>query len=376
MRNFLKNWLYIVSILLFSCNSTNESSTPDKIKAAVFSGNGASPVCVLHTLEALKIDPNIQGDKISSADILAGKLNQYDVLIFPGGSGSKELNNLGDFNVEIVNDFVKSKGKGIVGICAGAYLLSNEPSYPSLKLTSAQIIDIEHYNRGRGLIEFELTEEGLEFFPELKGKKTFLQYNDGPVLQPIDSNQINYIELAKYVTDINTKESYPAGITPGKTFIFSENVGQGRVFVIAGHPESTPGMRWIVPRMVRWVSNNKLVGYNEKWIVPEMNDKEILFDSELIAYEKEEFWQLFNESPDSLIMAMNNLYNIRSRPAVRWNIGLLRHQNKKVRIKAAEMLLKTEYTPALNDLKTVLEIENDSLVKKQLNKSIDFLSEF
>jgi len=376
MQVKIKIWFYILLLFMFSCNFRHETITNDKIKVAVFNGNGASTTCVLETLEALKIDQKIQGEEITAADIVLGKLQKYDVLIFSGGSGSKELNNLGDYNEEIINNFVKEKGKGVVGICAGGYLLSSTPTYPCLHLLSAKNIDREHYDRGRGLIEFELTDKGNEIFPELSGKNGFLQYYNGPVLQPVDKNHLNYIELAEYVTDIHQKESYPSGITPGKTFMLHQTVVKGRIFIVAGHPESTPGMRWMVPRMVRWASNKEMVKYNEKWVSPGINNKEILFETGLIAYEKENYWLLFNDSPDSVIMAMDNLYNIRSRPAVRWYLGLLRNKNAKVRRKAAELLMKTEYTRSVSDLYAALQIETDSLAKTSIEASINFLTEF
>ena len=69
MQVKIKIWFYILLLFMISCNSRHEISTNDKIKVAVFSGNGASITCVLETLEALKIDQKIQGaapDALSS----------------------------------------------------------------------------------------------------------------------------------------------------------------------------------------------------------------------------------------------------------------------------------------------------------------------
>ena len=69
----------------------------------------------------------------------------------------------------LVRDFVLSKGKGAVGLCAGAYLLSDTPDYACLHLCPMKAIDREHDERGHGFINFKPTPEGLDFFPELKG---------------------------------------------------------------------------------------------------------------------------------------------------------------------------------------------------------------
>ena len=325
-------------------------------------------------MEALKIDVEIQASVIQSYQIQNGELDNFDVLIFPGGSGSKEFNNLGKTTVIQVRDFINKKGKGVVGICAGGYLMSTTQGYPSLELASASVTDRAHYNRGRGLVEFELTEKGGEIFPELKNQSLFLQYYDGPVLVPSDNNSYN--ELAIYKTDIHPDDFAPEGITPGKTFILEEKYGKGNIMIVAGHPESTPGMRWIVPRMARRVAGSELVSYKQKWIRPEINDSVILFDADLRKYEKENFWKLFDENPEVQIQAMDNLFKIRSRPAVRYNIGLLRDTNPEVRKHAAYLLMQTGYTDALNDLQQALKTEKDHSVIEQLKETIDFLTDF
>ncbi len=348
-------------------------SDSHKIKVGVFNGNGAGAVSVIETIEALKIDTGILATEISPADILTSKIEEYDAVIFPGGSGSKELNSLGKLGRARIHKFIKEDGKGVIGICAGGYLLSNTPTYISLKIASAKNIDRKHYARGRGLVQFSPNEKGLEIFPELKNQSCFVQYYDGPVLQPIDSLNPKYTELATYVTDIHANKGIPTGVTPGKTFLYHEDIEKGKIFVIAGHPESTPGMRWMVPRMARFVTGSKLVSYNPKWIRPELNDSAIMFVSDLKKYEKENFWKLLNDTVEVQLEAMDNLYNIRSRPAVRWSIGLLRDTSPEVRKHAAYLLKQTEYSDALPDLKAALSIEADEAVKKQLQETIDFL---
>jgi len=378
MKVFISIIISAIILLSVSCNDNsktekNKNTVKKALKVGVFNGNGASAVCVIETQEALKIDKEIDVSEISPADILTEKINKFDVIIFPGGSGSKELNSLGKFGRKRIYDFIKKDGKGVVGICAGGYLLSNTPTYQSLKISSAKNIDRKHYARGRGLIEFALNEAGLKIFPELKGKKTFAQYYDGPILQPVDSLHPKYTELATYVTDIHANKGIPSGITPGKTFLFTENIGKGKIFVIAGHPESTPGMRWLVPRMARSVAGKELVAYDKRWIRPEINDSAIMFVSELKKVEKKYFWQLLNDTAKIQINAMTALNKLRSRPAVRWTIGLLRDNKPEVRKLAARLLKETEYSYALPDLKVALKIETVEDVKNQLLESINFL---
>ena len=380
----MKRCIYVVifaSLLVFAgCKNLpkQEIILSDKINVAVFNGNGASETCVTETYEALKIDTGIQPSVISAAEIASGKIDELDVIIFPGGSGSKELVNLGQTASGKVLNFVKS-GKGVVGICAGGYLFSTTKDYPSLRLVSATEWDRAHYDKGRALVEFELTGEGLKLFPELKNKNAFLQYYDGPVFMPADSGKsgaLDYIEYAKYVSDIVIHKNYPAGITPGKTFLLGEKVGSGRAIVVAGHPEATPGMRWMVPRLARWAANKKTVSYKSKWVRPEINRSEIFFTPNLVKKEKEMFWKLTSNSAEDKITAMQSLFEMRSRPAVRWNLGMLRDSDSKVRTKAALLLKETEYTAAIPDLKSALKTESDSSAKAAIKDAIGFLSDF
>jgi glutamine amidotransferase PdxT len=100
-------------------------------------------------------------------------LVDVDVIIFPRGSGSKELNNLGKSGKEKIRKFVLEDGKGVVGICAGSFLLSSTSGYLSLQLGSVKVIDRAHYARGKWLIEFKLNADEQRIFPELKDKPQF-----------------------------------------------------------------------------------------------------------------------------------------------------------------------------------------------------------
>ena len=385
-------YLLYISLIVFlafsACNNPaqkeknkpqkpTENTTADntgnnsKIKIGVFSGNGAGAVSVIETIEALKIDPKITAYPISPADIITGKLAETDAIIFPGGSGSKQLNSLGKTGKKKVVDYIK-QGGGAIGICAGAYMMCQTDGYPSLRIGDVKHLDRPHYNRGRGLIEFKLNDEGLKIFPEFKDQPQFIQYYDGPIMAALNQEK-SFKPVAVYVTDIHPNEGDPVGLTPGKLFMYHQNYGKGKIFAIGGHAESTPGIRFMIPRMARWVTGNKLVSYDAKWIHPDKNHKAILFDKDLKKIEKKLFWQLFETNPVKQIVAMDSLYAMRSRPAVRWNKGLLRDSEPKVRVHAANLLVKAEYTDALKDLKASHKAESDPEAKKALKRAIDFL---
>ncbi len=347
------------------------------LKVGVYGDGGASPVCVTETVAALEIDSGMVPVVVHGADIQSGVLDSLDVIVFPGGSGSKESCSMGSVGRKKVREFVLKRGKGCVGICAGGYLLSTSPNYPSsLDLISAAVYDSAHYNRGRGLIEVRLTKAGEKYFPELSGRKSiFIQYYDGPVLVPETEAGVSaYTELGQYVTDIHLTGGSQPGVTPGKTALLLNKAGNGRVFTIVGHPEATPGMRWMIPRMVRIVAGRELISYPETIVRPERESKAILFDKVRISKEYHLFWKLFSDSPDEKIAALDTLIAMRSRPSLRWAIGLLRDANPDVRIHAAGILAEAEYTPCLNDLAIAIRFEKDPKCLANLKDSFQKLS--
>ena len=362
-------WIIVLLALtgLSSCDygpEKAETVSEELIRVGVFNGNGASAVCVLETMEALKIDEGIDPKEISASEIMQGGLDELDVLIFPGGSGSKEFNNLGLRAAEKVKVFAKQKNKGLVGICAGAYLLASTPNYPGLNILPVHSIR-EYYDRGRGLISFSTNALGNEIFPELiTMKESFVQYYDGPMYVDIDSSKFTI--LATVNSDISAKKGYPKGVSVGKPALGVAIYGEGKVFMIIGHPEATSGMRWMVPRMARWIANRELISYNKEVVSPEKYTHELLYTTETIKFEKENFWKLSSTSDMEINTALDNLHSIYSRPSIRWSIGLLRHTSPNVRIAAAKYLQETEYTFAIPDMKTAVKNEIDPETKKKM----------
>lgn len=375
LKNPNKYYLFLIIVLagalLFNCCKPDVSDKDNySINVGVFNGEGASPVCVIETMEALKIDSGITAREISGADIMNGSLSQLDVLIFPGGSGSKEYNNLGELAADKVRDFARKDGKGLVGICAGGYLFSTTPDYHSLQITPAPDIR-EYYDRGRGLISFSLNDQGKEIFPELKDYDSlFVQYYDGPMFET-EGHELTI--LGAINTDIATHEEYPHGVSPGKPMLINGSYGKGKYFINVGHPEATAGMRWLVPRMARWTAGEPLISYSKQIIRPQINQQAILYYPDIISFEKENFWKLFNEDDSVVLQSLENLHSIRSRPSIRWTIGLLRHPSWDVRYQAAQYLYETEYTRAIPDIEASFLAEQDYEHKALLQIILDDL---
>lgn len=367
---FLLPWLAVMA-LEGDRTVTGESASWSTIRVGVYNGDGASPTCVIETLEALRIDSGIIPSLIGPTEIYTGGLSELDVIVFPGGSGSRQNNSLGSGSHERIRDFVLVEGKGIVGICAGAYLVSDSEGYPCLRLIGAGTIDREHDERGSAVCEIIFSQEGLEIFPEMKDYEYgYIQYHDGPVFVPPSDGSLRYSILAVNRSDVHHTGDAPAGMTPGKAFLLCEEAGKGRVFACAGHPESTVGMRWMVPRMARWAARRELVSFGDEVTRPGLGTDEIMHSDEL---ETELFWKLFGDDPGVKIAAFEELREKRYRSGFRWAVGLLRDSSPEVRAFAAKVLADSEYTAAIPDLEAVISIEKDEACKARLQSALNYL---
>ena len=227
------------------------SSAP--IKVAVFEGDGVGKSCtnLITTLDnSSKIQFKVS--RITTVDILAGKLAEFDVLIHPGGSGSKQGNDLGEDGRQQVRQFV-NQGGGFLGVCAGAYLATNDYTW-SLKLIDAKVVDRKHWARGNGTVQLELSASGQDFF-KVKSRELDIFYGQGPLLarrEWDDPKTPDYESLAIYGSEI-AKNGAPNGIMKGTSAAVRCNYGEGRVFCFSPHPELTDGLHYLIPTAVQWL---------------------------------------------------------------------------------------------------------------------------
>ena len=365
MKRCTATCLSMILALLLGCRSAVE--TAPALRVAVFCGHGSVPGCVEDTVEALRLDPGLEPVVVTAREILTGVLPDFDALVLPGGGGSRQMNSLGALAAARVISFVRSEGKGVVGICAGAYMLTDTPNYLCLRLCGVEAVDREHDERGHGIIGFTLTAAGRTIFPELKNRRTsHVYYYEGPICMPVGQHPAPYLELATIQSDVHLQNNAPANLTPGKPLYLAAEAGRGRVFLSVGHPETTPGMRWMVPRMVRWVTRKAFVPYPSSVVRPHLYTHEILFDELLRARERAFFHDLLYAKSQTRIAAIQELEKIRSWSAREWIVGLLRDSNPAVRHQAALALTALEYTAAIDDLRATLAVEPDAQIRAQL----------
>ncbi|MEN1679041.1 MAG: BPL-N domain-containing protein [Planctomycetota bacterium] len=201
---------------------------------------------------ALTADDGFRLRAVTPRGIVGSELEGADVVIFPGGSGSKQSRALGDEGLEAVRAYVRDGG-GYVGVCAGAYLASAEYSW-SLGVINSRVIDRKHWARGTGSVSLSLSEQGREVLGEDRDRVD-VYYGQGPLLAPAISPGLPpYTPLALYESGI-AKRGAPEGVMRGTTAVASAEFGNGRVLVFSPHPEKTEGLGGMLAAGVRWAAD-------------------------------------------------------------------------------------------------------------------------
>lgn len=253
--------LILLTSLMALCASLHAAAAADApIRVAVYEGPGAGPsrADLVKVLGAAEGGVELQVEGLSPEAIRSGRLNDFDVLIHPGGSGSGQAKALEAEGRGVVRDFVR-KGGGFIGICAGAYLATDDYEW-SLGLIEARVVDRKHWARGKGSVEVELSPAARHFFGTGAGNVSIF-YGQGPLLSRREWDNPDapeYESLGIYRTGLAEKGA-PEGIMPGTSAIVRSTFKEGRVFVFSPHPEMTDGLGHMVERAVQWTAKREPV---------------------------------------------------------------------------------------------------------------------
>lgn len=240
----MKRLAVCLSLLLHALAS---HAADEVIDVAIYRGpgvGGAGPEALLKTLSSRPLE--FTARFITPEEVRAGVLRDFDVVVFPGGSGSRQAEGLGGDGREVVREFVRNGG-GYVGICAGCYLACENYSW-SLKILDAKTKS-QKWKRGTKVLELGFTEEAK---PLLDLETAGVKYANGPVMEPAGSPDLpDFTTLAVFKTE-TAENGTPAGIQVNSPAILSGTFGKGRVVGISPHPEQSERLDDVVPRLLRW----------------------------------------------------------------------------------------------------------------------------
>jgi len=224
--------------------------TPPEIVAALYRGEGTGGQGPPHLLKRLNAGGEMALTQISPLEISTGGLTNFDVVIFAGGSASKQSAALSAAGCAQVRQFV-ARGGGYIGICAGAYLATCSFAQ-RLHLINATTLSPK-WQRGRAVLKVEITPSGAEIFGGINTNLDIL-YHNGPVVGPASDPDLPPYETLAWFRTETAQNNTPKGIMINSPAIFAAPFQHGKVLCISPHPEQTEGLDELVPRAVKWVA--------------------------------------------------------------------------------------------------------------------------
>ena len=247
----------VAAVVPFSSAQSATTQPDKKIRVAIYNDTGGGESGGKNVTKCLGVMPDgFETYVVDAQAIRDGKLAGADVLVQPGGSGSAQAKALQSEGRDVIKKFVKSGG-GYVGICAGAYLATND--YPwSLGFLNAKVLDKKHWlrNQKEATLKWHFTDDGQKTLGVTEGQKEVI-YHNGPILAPsTQPDMAAYTSLAVFDTEVVGKGG-EAGLMTGATAIASGTFGDGHVVAIAPHPERSPGMDGVIRRAVQWAAGQK-----------------------------------------------------------------------------------------------------------------------
>ncbi|MDR1480535.1 MAG: glycosyltransferase family 39 protein [Planctomycetaceae bacterium] len=135
-------------IIDFGNNLVKRMNRDKNTKIAVYSVPDEK-VTDLNLKRILDNEPSFSWQPINAQQIINGELKFYDVIIFPGGKGTKQWETLGKEGRKKVDEFVRN-GSGYLGICAGAFLATTRDH--GLSLINARAVSGKRYVANHGTI--------------------------------------------------------------------------------------------------------------------------------------------------------------------------------------------------------------------------------
>ncbi len=248
----MKSILPLLVGILAGIHSPLIAAADNPVRVALFDDNGSFGKGVPSVTEQLGNSGSFTVTKLKGPQIGDGTLKReaFDVVIFTGGSGSKQSKAIGEQGLVAVRKFVEDGG-GYIGICAGAYLACEGFSWGA-KILDAKTVSSK-WMRGKGDVKIEFTGKGREILGFASGQLD-VRYANGPIYKTANSPAIPDFEpLAHFRTEFAENDS-PVGAMVNTPAMVAGTFGKGRVLCSSPHPEQTAGMESFVAKAVRWVA--------------------------------------------------------------------------------------------------------------------------
>jgi len=155
---------------------------------------------------------------VTHTNIQQGQLNDYYILIIPGGITIRLVQKLGELGLNHIREFVK-KGECYLGICAGAYLASEKVEV-SGRPEGLDLISVRMKRRS-GIGSRKIILNSHPITKEIS-KTLTIHYQNGPDII-VEDNNVNVI----------------ATYENGAAAIVTSTYKKGKVILFSPHPEGS-----------------------------------------------------------------------------------------------------------------------------------------
>ena len=202
---------------------------PESTLVALYAGGGADEDCITATRNLLEW-AGCKVDLVEPNDILYGDLSHFGIICFPGGDMYRYGNDLRIAGTRRVRDFVTAGG-GYLGICGGAYFAAERVYWRGNRVPTASLGLYEGVSRGPIADIIPYPEYGM------------CKVNLSAARHPITASQPDTMWVLYYwgpvliPDDPTTPTVIGRYDATGDPAMLAIEYGQGRVFLVGGHPE-------------------------------------------------------------------------------------------------------------------------------------------
>jgi glutamine amidotransferase-like uncharacterized protein/4-amino-4-deoxy-L-arabinose transferase-like glycosyltransferase len=239
-------------------NLTQNEKRNQKINVAIYCHDEYDTNNINKIKEILNLNSGFQTSLLNAEEIRQGKLSSFDVILFPGGSGTATKELLGSEGLNQVIKFVQAGG-GYVGICGGTYLASGGYGLEFID-TKASLEDVVENgtvvsmaDRGVGFVKMEMSRIGCNLFKNIP-KCSQILFSGGPVFTLLIEQRSNDLILASYRSEISKYECQKRSMINSPAII-ANCIDKGLCISISPHPEDSEGLSSIISDTVRMVTH-------------------------------------------------------------------------------------------------------------------------
>ena len=221
----------IMSLTALSASAKATEATTSKVKVGLFLDKGCFGNGTLLWARLLANSPQLELTLLDGQDVRYGKLSEVQILVCPGGGGSRQIDSMGPIGFERVKKFVDDGG-GYLGVCAGSYNAMNRPN----RFAFLPYDYVDDANGRLADLLVEVTDAGSKLLG-IKAGRRIVCYDGGNVMRPTEpTGKGNSQILITFKSCVSEHGRAPYNFMDTPAVVFGQ-YGEGKVVACSFHPE-------------------------------------------------------------------------------------------------------------------------------------------